>query len=98
LRTHILQAPRLHLDDTTLPQLERGGTTTRQAHLWGYLGAGQRLENGLWVDHPPAALFEFAESHARAHPPMRKRTATDAKERASWSPMLHDPLSTTCLP
>ncbi|MDW3689368.1 transposase, partial [Cupriavidus sp. CV2] len=59
--------PRLHLDDTTLPLLERG-RTTKQAHLWGYLGAGQRQENGLWVDHPPAVMFEFAESRAATHP------------------------------
>jgi len=52
LRTHVLQAPRLHLDDTTLPLLELGRTTTKEAQLWGYLGAGQRQENGLWVDHP----------------------------------------------
>ncbi|MGT2460343.1 IS66 family transposase (plasmid) [Cupriavidus basilensis] len=68
LRTHILQAPRLHLDDTTLPLLERGRATTKQAHLWGYLGAGQQQENGLWVDHPPAVMFEFAESRAATHP------------------------------
>jgi len=48
LRTPILQAPRLHLDDTTLPMLERGRATTKQAHRWCYLGADQRLENGLW--------------------------------------------------
>lgn len=36
--------------------------------LWGYLGAGQRQENGLWVDHPPAVLFEFAESREAVHP------------------------------
>lgn len=68
LRNHVLQAPRLHLDDTTLPLLKRGRTTTRQTYLWGYLGAGQRQENDLWVDHPPAVLFEFAEFRAGAHP------------------------------
>jgi transposase len=36
--------------------------------LWGYLGAGQREENGLWVDHPPAVLFEFTESREAIHP------------------------------
>ncbi|QCC00675.1 hypothetical protein CMPELA_08500 [Cupriavidus necator] len=68
LRNHVQQAPRLHLDDTTLPLLERRRATTRQAHLWGYLVAGLRQENGLWVDHQPAVLFEFAESRAGAHP------------------------------
>jgi len=68
LRSHQLQAPRMHVDDTTLPLLEKGRRTTRIARLWGYLGAGQREENGVWVDYPPAAVFEFAESRAGSHP------------------------------
>lgn len=58
----------MHVDDTTLPMLERGHPSTRTARLWGYLGAGQRKENGVWVDHSPAVVFEFAESRAGAHP------------------------------
>ncbi|MEQ5841405.1 IS66 family transposase [Paraburkholderia acidicola] len=68
LRAHQLKAPRMHVDDTTLPLLERGHPSTRTARLWGYLGAGQRKENGVWIDHPPAVVFEFAESRAGAHP------------------------------
>jgi transposase len=68
LRAHQLQAPRMHVDDTTLPLLEKGRTSTRTARLWGYLGAGQREENGIWVDHPPAVVFEFADSRSGAHP------------------------------
>jgi hypothetical protein len=54
----------MHVDDATLPLLEKGRTGTRTARLWDYLGAGQREENGVWVDHPPAVVFEFAESRA----------------------------------
>jgi hypothetical protein len=68
LRAHQLKAPRMHVDDTTLPLLERGHASARTARLWGYLGAGQYKENGVWVDHPPAVVFEFAESRAGAHP------------------------------
>lgn len=68
LRAHQLKAPRMHVDDTTLPLLERGHPSMRTARLWGYLGAGQYKENGVWVDHPPAVVFEFAESRAGAHP------------------------------
>jgi len=57
LRRHQLKAPRMHVDDTTLPLIQKGRSTTRTARLWGYLGAGQRQENGLWVDHPPAVVF-----------------------------------------
>ncbi|WP_404989505.1 transposase [Caballeronia sp. LZ003] len=62
------QAPRMHVDDTTLPLLEKGRKTTRTARLWGYLGAGRREENGVWGDHPPAVVFEFAESRGLASP------------------------------
>lgn len=68
LRAHQLQAPRMHVDDTTLPLLEKGRTSTRTARLWGYLGAGQREENGVWVDYPAAVVFEFAESRSGSHP------------------------------
>jgi hypothetical protein len=33
LRAHQLQAARMHLDDTTLPLLEKGRTATRTARL-----------------------------------------------------------------
>jgi len=68
LKKHILAAPRLHSDDTTMPLQEAGRGSTKTARLWGYLGAGQREENGLWVDHPPAVLFEFTESREAIHP------------------------------
>lgn len=68
LKTHLLNAPRVHADDTTMPLRVPGRPATRTARLWGYLGAGQRHENGLWVDHPPAVLFEFAQSRQGLHP------------------------------
>jgi len=64
LRVHQLQAPRMHVDDTTLPLLGKDRKATRTARLWGYLGARQRDENGVWVDHAPAVVFEFAESRS----------------------------------
>jgi hypothetical protein len=68
LKAHILAAPRVRSDDTTMPLQEAGRGSTKTARLWGYLGAGQREENGLWVDHPPAVLFEFTESREAIHP------------------------------
>lgn len=68
LKAHILAAPRVHSDDTTMPLQQAGRGSTKTARLWGYLGAGQREENGLWVDHPPAVLFEFTESREAIHP------------------------------
>jgi transposase len=68
LKAHILGAPRVHSDDTTIPLLVSGRGSTKTARLWGYLGAGQRQENGLWVDYPPAVMFEFAETRQAIHP------------------------------
>jgi transposase len=60
LRTHQLKAPRMHVDDTTLPLLERGHPSTRTARLWGYLGAGQRKETEL----PPIFRVPGVEHYA----------------------------------
>ena len=37
--------------------------------MWGYLGAGARLDAaGSWVEHPKAVVFEFTDSRESAHP------------------------------
>jgi transposase len=84
LIAHVLAAPRVHSDDTTLPLLEKGRGTTKTARMWGYLGAGSRWATnqssgaveadecgeagGAWVEHPPAVVFEFTESREAVHP------------------------------
>ena len=84
LIAHVLAAPRVHSDDTTLPLLEKGRGTTKTARMWGYLGAGSRWvanqsrgagkadecgeADGTWVEHPPAVVFEFTESREAVHP------------------------------
>jgi transposase len=69
LIAHVLAAPRVHSDDTTLPLLEKGRGSTKTARLWGYLGAGSRqTPEGTWIEHPPAAVFEFTESREAVHP------------------------------
>ena len=69
LIAHVLAAPRVHSDDTTLPLLEKGRGSTKTARLWGYLGAGSRqTPEGIWVEHAPAAVFEFTESREALHP------------------------------
>jgi len=66
---HMLKAPRLHSDDTTMPLIEGGRGRTRTARLWGYLGAGARQNDaGEWVQHAPAVVFEFTHSREAAHP------------------------------
>ena len=84
LIAHVLAAPRVHSDDTTMPLLEKGRGNTKTARMWGYLGAGARWATsessgandvgevgetgGAWVEHPPAVVFEFTESREAVHP------------------------------
>jgi len=69
LIAHLLNAPRMHTDDTTMPLIEGGRGRTKTARLWGYLGAGARQnEEGQWVEHAPAVVFEFTESRESKHP------------------------------
>lgn len=69
LIAHTLAAPRLHSDDTTMPLIVGGRGSTKTARLWGYLGAGARqAEDGAWVEHLPAVVFEFTDSREALHP------------------------------
>ena len=69
LIAHVLAAPRVHADDTTMPLIEGGRGSTKTARLWGYLGAGARQNAaGAWVEHAPAVVFEFTVSREAIHP------------------------------
>ena len=66
---HVLNAPRVHSDDTKMPLIEGGRGSTKAARLWAYLGAGARQdEAGAWSEHAPAVVFEFTHSRESAHP------------------------------
>jgi len=62
IRSHVLQAGRLHGDDTTVPLLARGAT--RQARLWTYVRDDRPFAGGA----PPAALFHFSPDREKIHP------------------------------
>ena len=59
---HVLDAGRLHGDDTTVPLLARGGTRTAQ--LWTYVRDDRPWDG----DAPPAALFHFSTDRRKEHP------------------------------
>ena len=68
LKKHILAAPIVHSDDTTMPVREPGRSSTRTARLWGYL---VRAAAGEWtVGRPPAGgavrLCDVARSDSSA--------------------------------
>ncbi|WP_092465539.1 IS66 family transposase, partial [Donghicola eburneus] len=62
IERHVLEASRLHGDDTTVPLLARGGAKT--ARLWTYV----RDDRPWGGSAPPAALFKFSRDRQMIHP------------------------------
>ena len=62
IKAHVMAAERLHGDDTTVPLLAKGGTTT--ARLWTYV----RDNRPFGGTAPPAALFHFSRDRGKEHP------------------------------
>lgn len=62
IKAHVMAAERLHGDDTTVPLLAKGGTTT--ARLWTYV----RDDHPFGAAAPPAALFHFSRDRGKEHP------------------------------
>ena len=73
IKAHVLAAKRLHVDDTTVPLLAKGGTTT--ARLWTYL----RDDRPFAGEAPPAALYYFSTDRRMEHP---------TKHLAGWTGIL----------
>jgi transposase len=62
IRTHVMAAARLHGDDTTVPVLAKGKTTT--GRLWTYV----RDDRPFAGPAPPAAIFYYSRDRSGAHP------------------------------
>ncbi len=67
LKRHVFNAPRLHADDTIVPLQQEGRGRTVQARLWAYLGAGAKLDEGQWLEHPAAVIYEFTDDRRGVH-------------------------------
>ena len=62
IEAHVLAAERLHGDDTTVPILAKGRTTT--GRIWTYV----RDDRPFGGPDPPAALFYASRDRSGAHP------------------------------
>ena len=62
IRAHVLVADRLHGDDTTVPVLAKGKTTT--GRLWTYV----RDDRPFAGPAPPAAMFYYSPDRGAQHP------------------------------
>jgi transposase len=49
MRPDLLSSPKLHTDDTVIPVLEEGRSSTKEGRLWGYLGCG-----------PPCVIYDYS--------------------------------------
>lgn len=69
LQAHILAAPVIFADDTTIDLLEPGRGQTRTARMWAYVSAGETQDSeGRWHPYPKAAVFDFTETREAEHP------------------------------
>ncbi len=71
LHQHILGAPVIFGDDTTLRLIVEGLARDRcvTARLWGYVSAGAVCdEDGNWQPYPKAVLYEFTRDRRGEHP------------------------------
>ena len=70
LHAHILGAPVIFGDDTTLRLIvQEMARKTVTARLWAYISAGEtRDAHGAWVAYPKAALYEFTTDRGGEHP------------------------------
>ncbi len=62
IEAHVLAAERLHADDTTVPILAKGRTTT--GRIWTYV----RDDRPFGGPDPPAALFHASRDRSGQHP------------------------------
>jgi transposase len=62
LEAHVLSAERLHGDDTTVPVLAKGKTST--GRIWVYV----RDDNPFGGPEPPGAVFYYSRDRAGEHP------------------------------
>jgi hypothetical protein len=62
IRAHVMNAARIHGDDTTVPVLAKMRTTT--GRLWTYV----RDDRPFGGPAPPAAVFHYSRDRAGAHP------------------------------
>src|SRR6202521_3518360 len=62
IRTHVMNAERIHADDTTVPVLAKLKTVT--GRIWTYV----RDDRPFGGKDPPAAAFHYSRSRAGEHP------------------------------
>lgn len=87
IEAHVLDAKRLHGDDTTMPLLARGGTKT--ARLWTYV----RDDRPFAGPTQPAVVFRFSRDRGGEHPALHLESWQGILQADAYAGYnrLHDP-------
>lgn len=64
LSQYVLQAGKVHTDDTPVRVLEPGSGKTRTGRLWVYV----RDDRNAWAPEPPAVWFSYSSDQKGVHP------------------------------
>ena len=79
IEAHVLEAQRLHGDDTTVPILAKG--KTRKGHIWTYV----RDDRPFGGRAPPAALYYASRDRRQEHPERHLRLYTGILQADAYS-------------
>ena len=68
---HVLQADKIHTDDTPVPVLQPGRKSTKQGRLWGYLTddrpAGVERAPAVWFAYSPDRKAKWPAEHLQGY-------------------------------
>ena len=67
LQRYVMQANKLHTDDTPVPVLQPGRKSTKQGRLWGYLrddrSSGDEQAPAVWFSYSPDRKAQWPAAH-----------------------------------
>ena len=71
LQRYVLQADKIHTDDTPVPVLQPGRKSTKQGRLWGYLRddrpAGDDQPAAVWFGYSPDRKAKWPAAHLQGY-------------------------------
>jgi transposase len=85
LHKHVLEASKLHADDTPIPVLAPGNGKTKTGRLWTYV----RDDRPAGEDTPPAVWFAYSPDRKGEHPRQHLKNFTGALQADAYSGFHH---------
>jgi transposase len=85
IRKHVLEASKIHADDTPVPVLAPGNGKTKTGRLWTYV----RDDRPTALPSAPAVWFTYSEDRRGEHPLRHLRDFTGALQADAYSGLHH---------